>query len=98
MSQKKSQWIENNKKAMKLIVDSERNHIMPILENQTTEYLMLKSLENTFEVNNTGRNLALKTQLNHISMNKGESVNTYFMIIIELRDQLSSIGYEIDNK
>ena len=28
---KKSQWIENNKKAVKLIVDSIRNHTVPIL-------------------------------------------------------------------
>ena len=59
---------------------------------------MLKSLENTFEINNTGITNALKTQLNHISMNKGEFVTAYFMRIIELKDQLSNIGCEIENK
>ena len=49
MSQKKSQWIENNKKAMKLIMDSVKNHIVPILAKQTIAYLMFKSLENTYE-------------------------------------------------
>ena len=47
---------------------------------------------------NTRRTLALKEQLNHISMNKGEFVNAYFMRIIELRDQLSNVGYDIDSK
>ena len=83
---------------MKLIVDPIRNHIVPILAKQTTAYLMLKSLENTFEVNNIQRTLALGTQLNHISMNKGEFVNAHFMIIIELWDQLSNVGHEIDSK
>ena len=54
---------------MKLIVDYARNHIVTILAKQTTTYLMLKSLESTFETNNTSKTLALKTQLNHISMN-----------------------------
>ena len=31
-------------------------------------------------------------------MKKGESVTAYFMRIIELRDQLSNIGYEIESK
>ena len=31
-------------------------------------------------------------------MNKGESVNAYFMRIIELRDQLSNVGYDINSK
>ena len=59
---------------------------------------MFMSLENTYEINNTGRTLALKTKLNHISMNKGESVNAYFMRIIDLRDQLSNVGYDINSK
>ena len=69
---------------MKLIVDSVRDHIVPILGKPTTAYLMVKSLENTFEINNNGRNLAFKTPLNHISMNKGESVNDFFMRITKL--------------
>lgn len=56
---------------------------------------MIKSVENTFEINNTSSTLALKRQMNHISMNK-EPINTFF--ITELRDQLSTIGYENDSK
>ena len=83
----KTLWIENNEKAMKIIVDSVRDHIVPIVAKHVTAYRMFKALENAFIVINTGRKLALKRQMNNISMNKGESINAFFMRITELRDQ-----------
>lgn len=72
-------------------MDAVRDHILPIVAKHETAYRMFKALENAFVVNNTGRKLALKRQMNHISMNKGELVNAFFMRITELRDQLSSV-------
>ena len=80
---------------MELIVDAARDHIVPILAKQETAYFMLKCLESTFQINNIDKTPALKRQMNYISMNKGESINAFFRIT-ELRNQLSSIGYEID--
>ena len=93
----KTQWIENNEKAMKLIVDEVRYHIVPILAKQETVYLMFESLESTFEINNINKTLALKRKINHTSINKGECINGYFMRINELRDQLLIVGYKIDS-
>ena len=62
---------------------------MPIVAKHATSYRMFKALENAFIVNNTSRKLALKRQVNNISMKKGETVNAFFMRITELRDQLS---------
>jgi hypothetical protein len=59
---------------------------------------MFKSLEDTYKINNTTRALILKRQLNHVKMNKGENVTTYFMRITEIKDQLSTIGHHIDNQ
>ena len=36
--------------------------------------------------------------MNNVSMNKGEAINVFFMRITNLRDQLSALGYEIDNQ
>ena len=83
---------------MKIIVDVVQDHIVPIVAKHVTAYRTFKALENAFIVYYTGRRLALKRQMNNISMNKGESVNAFFMRIIELRDQLFSVIYEIDNQ
>lgn len=94
----KTLWIENNEKTMKIIVDVVLDHIVSIVAKHVTTYCMFKALENTFIVINTSLKLALKRKMNNISMNKGESVNAFFIRITELRDQLSSVSYEIDNQ
>ena len=75
----KSKWIEKNEKAMKIIVDTVRDHIVPIVANHTIAYRMFRALENAFIINNTGRKIALKRQMNNVSMNKGETINAFFM-------------------
>ena len=59
---------------------------------------MFRALENAFIINNADRKLALKRQMNSVSMNKGETINVFFMRITYLRDQLSALGYEIENQ
>ena len=95
---KKLEWIEKNEKAMKIIVNAVRDHIVPIVAKHTTTYRMFRALENAFIINNTGKKLALKRQMNSVSMNKGEAINAFFMRITDLRDQLSALGYEIENR
>lgn len=51
---KKTLWIKNNKKAMKVIVDVIRDHIVPIVAKHATAYHMFRALENAFIINNTG--------------------------------------------
>lgn len=59
---------------------------------------MFKALEGMYEINKTSRALALRHQLHQIKMAKGKSVITYFMKILDLRDQLSPIGDEVVDK
>lgn len=94
----KSEWIEKNEKAMKIIVDAVQDHTVPIVAKHTTTYRMFRALENAFIINNTNRKLALKRQMNNVSMNKGETINAFFMRVTDLRDQLSALGYEIENQ
>ncbi|XP_059069262.1 retrovirus-related Pol polyprotein from transposon RE1 isoform X1 [Cryptomeria japonica] len=94
----KSTWIEGNDKAIKIIVDGVRNNIMPIIRKQETAYKMFKALEKTFEISNASRTLALKREINHITMNKGETINAYFMRISVLKDELATLDYEIRGK
>ena len=89
----KAQWEKNNTKAMKLLVDRVKDHILPIKIKLDLAYAMFKALEDMFEINNTSRLLALKNQLHHIKMNQGETITSYLMRIAELRNQLSTIGH-----
>ena len=52
---------------MKIIVDVVRDHIVPIVTKHATSYRMFKALKNAFIVNNTGRKLALKRQMNTLA-------------------------------
>ena len=53
---------------------------------------MMNALLNAYEVNNATRTLALKRQLNHIQIKKGESMNSYFLRLASLRDEIASIA------
>ena len=59
---------------------------------------MMDALLNAYEVNNATRTLALKRQLNHIQIKNRESMNSYFLRVASLRDELASIGTIIEDK
>ena len=63
-----------------------------MLTKHHTTFDMMKALLNAYEVNNATRVLALKRQLNHIQIKNGESMNSYFLKVASIRDELSSIG------
>ena len=93
-----NKWEKDNARAMKLIVDGVKDHLLPIIFELDTAYEMLQTLEEMFEVNNTTRILNLKDSLSNIKMNKGEIVASYFIRITELRNQLSKNGHFYDEK
>ena len=93
-----NKWEKDNARAMKLIVDGVKDHLLPIIFELDTAHEMLQTLEEMFEINNTTRILNLKDSLSNIKMNKGETVISYFMRINELRDQLSKNGHVYDEK
>lgn len=89
----KSIWINGNKKFIQIILDGVKNDIVPMLTKHQTTYNMM----NAFEINNAMRVLALKRQLNHIQIKKGESINSYFLRFIGIRDEFSTIGTIIND-
>ena len=68
-----------------------------MLTKHHTTFDMMKALLNAYEVTNATRTLALKRQLNHIQIKKGESMNSYFLREASLRDELTSIGTNISD-
>ena len=56
----KTTWKRHNNKAMKIIIDSVKDHILPSISSLSTAFEMFSTIKNTFEVNNTSRLLTLK--------------------------------------
>ena len=68
-----------------------------MLMKHQTAFNMMSALLNAYEVNNATRVLTLKRQLNHKQIKKGESMNSYFLRVASLRDELASIGTIIND-
>lgn len=96
--EEKLQFKKNAIKAKKILIDSVRDHLVPLISKMTTARDMFKTLEGLYEINNVSRTLALRHQLHQMKMAKGNSVITYFMKISELRDQLCTIGDKVIDK
>jgi hypothetical protein len=56
---------------------------------------MYEALKDMFESDNTLRALTLKGQLKSTKMTKGDTIATFFMKILEIKNQLGAIGEEI---
>ena len=77
-------WESDNNKAMKLIVDGVKTHLLPVISELDTTHEMYNALGNMFEINNDVRIITLKDRMSNIKLNKGEKISSYFMRIIEL--------------
>jgi hypothetical protein len=85
----KSQWRKNDGKARKIIIYYVRDHLIPHVSNLKTTKQMYDALKKLFESNKA---LALRHQFQNLKMTKSDSVATFFMKILEIRDQLGAIG------
>lgn len=97
-SKKMDEWETDNIKAMEILVDGVKYHLLPIITKLDYAYEMFKALEVMFEINNTSRILTLKNQLTNIKMKKGETITSHFMRITDLRNQLLTFSHTYDSK
>jgi hypothetical protein len=98
INEEKEEWKEDDVKARKIIIYSVRDHILPRIANLKTTYEMYDALKNMFESTNTLRALTLKSQLQHIKMTNADTIATFFMNILEIKDQLGAIGETISDR
>lgn len=89
-------WIRRNKKAKKIIIDTISDHNLPSTSLKTA-YEVFKTIKNIFEINNASIILTLKQKLVNIKIYIGEAIRTYFLRISEIKDQLATIGNNIDD-
>lgn len=89
---------KNTLKAKKFLIDSVKDHLVPITSKLKIAREMFKHLEGIYEINNISQTLTLRQQLLQVKMCKGDSGMSFFMNISELKDQLSAIGSEVVDK
>ena len=80
------------------MVDSVKDHLVPQIFEKMTARKMFRALRKLFEDNNINCALALGNQLSNLKMSRLESVSSYFVSILELKNQLSIIGYPVSDK
>ncbi|XP_057863426.1 uncharacterized protein LOC131071557 [Cryptomeria japonica] len=93
----KEEWQKKDFQARRLIIDSVKDHIVSSISKMKSAREMFSTLEKMYEVNNTSRILALRNQLTHIRLEKGESITSYFMRMTDLKDQLSAVEKEVED-
>jgi hypothetical protein len=89
---------EEDVKAIKIIIYSVRDHLLPRISTLKTTYEMYEALKDMFESENTLRSLTLKCQLQSTKMTKGDTVATFFMKILEIKEQLGAIGETMSDR
>lgn len=73
-SKKTNEWETDNIKAMEILGDGVKDHLLPIITKLDSVYEMFKALEVMVEINNTSRILSLKNQLANIKMKNREMI------------------------
>lgn len=79
-------------KAKKIIIDSLRDHLITYVSKLKKSKEMYDKLVGMYEVNNLNHIVSLNNQLKDINMNKVETIQSYFMRISQLKDQIFLVG------
>jgi len=83
-------------RAKRIIVDSVKDHLIPIVSSRKTPKEMYDALSHLFEGKNINQNMNLRNTLKSKKMAKGESFHDYFSKIHQLKEQIEDIGEEVD--
>ena len=87
----------NQAKARRIIYDSVKEHIMPIITPLKIAKECFDTLVKLYKTKATSQKRLMKSQLRSLKMEKDESVNSFFTKISHLKDQLLAIGVSVDD-
>ena len=85
-------------KAKKIIVDSIHKPLVAYIFDLETSKEMYDKLVGMFKVNNANQVIFLKNKLKDIKMDRGEFIQSYFMRITEIKNDLLSIGEVVGDR
>ena len=79
------------------MTDLIKDHLIPNVLELKTPKEMFDALTRLYENKNTNRKLTLRHQLRNVMMNKLDTISTYFMRILQIKDQLATFGDSVDD-
>ena len=88
----KTKYKKGEVKDKRIIIDSIQKHLVAYIYDLGTSKDMHDKFIGIFKVNNANQILFLKNKLKDIKMDRGESIQSYFMRITEIKKDLLSIG------
>jgi hypothetical protein len=87
----------NQAKAKRVIFDSVKDNIMPVLTSLMTTKDCYDTLVNLYEKTTPNQKRILKNKLKYLKMEKGESVSSFCSKIAQIRDQLLVTGVTVED-
>jgi hypothetical protein len=93
---KKEKHQNDTIRAKRIIADSIKDHLIPYVSSKKTLKEMFDAINRLYEGNNINWKMNLRNQLKNTRMQKGESIQEYFSIISQFKEQLEAIGDTID--
>src|SRR5713226_1844800 len=88
---------KNLVKAKKIIVDSIMDHLVPQVSSLKTPKEMFDSLTKLFEGKNINQKMTLRNQLKNVKIHNAETIQSYFIRVSHIKEQLEVIEEEVEN-
>ena len=79
-------------RTQRVILDGVKDRLIPHLAEKKIAKDMWDTLNQLFEAKNEHRKMALKNKLHNVNMNKDEGVASYLTRVVQVKDELVSIG------
>ena len=84
-------WKKIDSRAMLIILDGVKDHIVPHLSGKKTASEMWKALESLYQSKNENWKMVLQERMRSTKMAKGEGVVPYLTRLTQIRDELGVI-------
>ena len=84
-------WKKIDSKAMLIIIDGVKDHIVPHLSGKKTALEMWKALESLYQSKNENRKMVLQERMHNTKMAKGEGVVSCLTRLTQIRDELGAV-------
>ena len=93
----KAKYMKDQIRAMRIIADSIKDHLIPQVSSLETPKQMFDALTRMFEGRNINRKMTLRQQLKNVKMQSSESMHSYFSRAHQIKEQLESIRDSVEN-
>ena len=98
MTDTKNKYTKGEVKAKKIIRDSIDKHLVAYIPDLNTSKEIYDKLVSMFKVSDANQVLFLKNNLKDIKKGKDEDIQSYFLRITEIKNNLLSIGEVIPDR